>query len=218
MSNDMNDSSYVPTNNQAPVEETPLATADQFPHPPTLMDSPIMDDDEAGHSVTSQPGNRIGANIAQSPLPPGHFAGRDDEDFHGIDPDPFDGEFGNMEGHPENDRDGVDYDDVEDQEEQDAILEALIEEDRIAKEAEEAERMAFIGLDPAIPAAVNDLAYHQEYPTAEEVQTEAPADPTGLLPHVTPDDDAGYAHSDPIPEAAHPAPKPDSKAAKKSSK
>jgi len=39
---DMNDSSYVPTNNQQPVVETPLATEDQFPQP-TSIPAPARD-------------------------------------------------------------------------------------------------------------------------------------------------------------------------------
>lgn len=43
---DMNDTSYVPTNNQNPVVETPLATADQFPQPTGNVVPPRVDGDE----------------------------------------------------------------------------------------------------------------------------------------------------------------------------
>jgi hypothetical protein len=43
---DMNDTSYVPTNNQNPVVETPLATADQFPQPTGNVVPPRVEGDE----------------------------------------------------------------------------------------------------------------------------------------------------------------------------
>jgi len=43
---DMNDTSYVPTNNQNPVVETPLATADQFPQPTGNVVPPQVEGDE----------------------------------------------------------------------------------------------------------------------------------------------------------------------------